>query len=290
MDPWHLTQVLIANSELSGQIWAVLEQAEVLSPFFISMVREHQDDASIREVLMSELRLRSDEKEIEQRLLVNALQEDTTYVGKLDLLLGVLSTDTLGTGRAVAYQLALTHGRTTEAAQLANHLGSDPRYATVLSLGSMYAGLGYDWTQAGTAQLEALRMKSDSGTVLGRGAAWGIRFALGATDSLPNGKLPFGYRSAVANHESTVALTNRPMVGAYPNPAQDRLLITYPADEAGGTLELLDALGRTVFTQRLNGANPFMEIDVRSWTEGLYLARVLNAGTVVGETKCAIAR
>jgi hypothetical protein len=290
MDPWHLTQVLIANSGLSGSIWAELDNAALLSPFFYNMVKEHQDDPSYREVLMAELRLRSDEKELEQRLLVNALQEDSTYTGKLDTLLAVLTADTLGTGRVRAYQLALAHGRTVEVAQLAAYLSGDPRYSLLLALGSMQADLRYDWSHAGATELEALRTKAESGTVLGRAAAWGIRYALGATDSLPNGTLPFGYRSPAAMDQATTAAIDRPIVAAYPNPARDRLMITYPVNEIGGALEMVDALGRTVFKQRLTGSTPFVEIDVRGWREGLYLARVLCAGSVVGETKCTIVR
>ncbi len=289
MDPWHLTQVLIANSRLSGQIWAELLHADLLSPFFINMIREHEDDPSYREALMQELRLRADEKELEQRLLVNALEDDSTYTGKLDTLLTVLSADTLGTGRAVAYQLALSHGLVPEAAQLAGLLVGEPRYAMVLDLGSMLGALGYDWSQAGPSELAALASKAGNGTALGRAAAWGIRYALGATDSLPNGVLPFAYRSAVQAGGDTAAMSV-PVVGAYPNPAKDRMMITYPADLEGATLEVLDATGRSVYTERVGSGTAFTELDVRGWNEGLYLARVLQLGAVIGETKCAIVR
>jgi hypothetical protein len=288
MDPWHLTQVLIANSRLSGQLWAVLDHADVLSPFFYNLVREHQQDSSFREVLIDELRLRSDEKEMAQRMLVYALQEDSTYSDKLDTLLTVFGADSMGSGRLFAYQLALAHGRTTEVGELAALLTA-PRFRVVLSLGDMQAALGYNWMQAGTAEIAALSTIAESGEQLGRGAAWGILYELGITDSLPNGALPFGYRNPVPMDQVTTAI-ERPIVGAYPNPAKDRLMITYPVNQAGATLELLDARGRAVFAKPLSGSSPFVEIDVQSWADGLYLARVLANGVVVGEAKCAIAR
>jgi hypothetical protein len=67
-------------------------------------------------------------------------------------------------------------------------------------------------------------------------------------------------------------------------------MITWPVEADGSTLEVTDARGRVVLAQSLAGHTAFVELSVRSWAEGLYLARVLRDGYVVGETKCAIAR
>ncbi|MFN8408231.1 MAG: T9SS type A sorting domain-containing protein [Flavobacteriales bacterium] len=289
MDPWHLTQVLIANSKLSDPIWAALDHSEALSPFFYQMVLDHQEDPSIRQILMEELALRAYEKDTEQRLLVLALHEDSTYTGKLDTLLSILSTDTLGLGRTAAYQLALAHGRGTEAAALAAAMAGDARFEQLLGLGALQLGLDPGWSQAGHNEVMALQDMAASGKKLGRGAAWGILYALGATDSLPTGLLPVEYRSARAN-ETDASTAERPVVGAYPNPAKDRLMITWPAEVDAGTLEVIDARGRSVLSQALGSRTGFVELDVRGWADGLYLARVLRDGQVVGETKCAIAR
>ncbi|HNA33414.1 MAG TPA: T9SS type A sorting domain-containing protein, partial [Flavobacteriales bacterium] len=289
MDPWHLTQVLIANSKLSDPIWAALDHSEALSPFFYQMVLDHQEDPSIRQILMEELALRAYEKDTEQRLLVLALHEDSTYTGKLDTLLSILSTDTLGLGRTAAYQLALAHGRGTEAAALAAAMAGDARFEQLLGLGALQLGLDPGWSQAGHNEVMALQDMAASGKKLGRGAAWGILYALGATDSLPTGLLPVEYRSARAN-ETDASTAERPVVGAYPNPAKDRLMITWPAEVDAGTLEVTDARGRSVLSQALGSRTGFVELDVRGWADGLYLARVLRDGQVVGETKCAIAR
>jgi hypothetical protein len=220
---------------------------------------------------------------------VLALHEDSTYTGKLDTLLSILSTDTLGLGRTAAYQLALAHGRGTEAAALAAAMAGDARFEQLLGLGALQLGLDPGWSQAGHNEVMALQDMAASGKKLGRGAAWGILYALGATDSLPTGLLPVEYRSARAN-ETDASTAERPVVGAYPNPAKDRLMITWPAEVDAGTLEVTDARGRSVLSQALGSRTGFVELDVRGWADGLYLARVLRDGQVVGETKCAIAR
>ncbi len=117
----------------------------------------------------------------------------------------------------------------------------------------------------------------------------GVLYAIGGTDSLPNGTLPFPYRSATAGQETSV---NGPkaLLMAYPDPAQDRLMITYPS-EVIGTLEVLDAQGRIAVKVTTASLLGFVELDVRSWAPGLYLARLVNeAGLVIGETKCMVAR
>ena len=289
MDPWHLTQVLIANSALSGTIWAALDNTGVLSPFFYNMVREHAEDPSYREMLQAEIDQRSMEKELELHLLVHALQEDSTYTGKVDTLLQVLSADTLGLGRMVAYQLALAQHRAPESLALEALLAGDARLGQLIALGQQYRSLGYEWLNAGAAELQAIGAMAASGEATGRGLAWGIRYALGVTDTLPNGSLPFAYRSAIFGRKDE-AKAEHPVVGAYPNPAKDRLMITYPLGDDQGTLEVFDATGRRVFRQRLSGSMPFAELDVRGWNEGLYLLRVLYGAEVMGETKCAIVR
>ncbi len=76
----------------------------------------------------------------------------------------------------------------------------------------------------------------------------------------------------------------------YPDPAQDRLMITYPAD-ASGTLEVIDARGVIVLKASTSGHPSFMELDVRAWAPGLYMARMrTNEGNVIGEVKCAVVR
>ncbi|MBK6629006.1 MAG: T9SS type A sorting domain-containing protein [Flavobacteriales bacterium] len=76
-----------------------------------------------------------------------------------------------------------------------------------------------------------------------------------------------------------------PLLGAYPNPAQDRVMISYPEGAELGTLEFFDAQGRLMRTIALQGRKAFVEVDLGGWSEGLYLARLLFEGHRVGETK-----
>lgn len=61
----------------------------------------------------------------------------------------------------------------------------------------------------------------------------------------------------------------------YPNPASEVVSISLPAHEQAGTLELLDALGRVLRTERMgpSDAPVLQELNVTDRTEGLYLVR-----------------
>ncbi len=289
MDPWHLSQVLVANSRLSVRIWAELDHTGALSPFFYNMVIEHGQDQSLREVLQAEVDERLVEKDLEQRLLVRSLLEDSTYVGKLDTLMVLYSRDTLGHGPQSAYQLALSHHRSTDVAAMDAVLAEDGLFDRLRSIGTLQETLDYDWANATSSDLEELEIIAFGGESLARGAAWGILYALGATDSLPNGVLPMELRSmglgdAAPENSRTSALA------AYPDPAQDRMMITCP-DGSVGVLEIIDARGNTAFKASTAGHTGFFEVDVRSWAPGIYLARLVDVeGDVIGETKCAVVR
>ena len=56
------------------------------------------------------------------------------------------------------------------------------------------------------------------------------------------------------------------------------------------TVEVLDSRGRAMCTERITARSGFVEFDVRAWSDGLYLARVVSNGKVVGETRFTVAR
>lgn len=62
-------------------------------------------------------------------------------------------------------------------------------------------------------------------------------------------------------------------LSAYPNPANDALQVPVAAPAAGGTVRLLDQLGRVV-RQLPVGPNPSLSLDTRGLADGLYQLRV----------------
>lgn len=72
---------------------------------------------------------------------------------------------------------------------------------------------------------------------------------------------------------------------AYPNPARDQVMITYPEGAEQGTLEIFDAQGRRVAVRPVQGRRGVVEMDLRGWGAGLYLARLLYEGRPLAEVK-----
>jgi hypothetical protein len=69
--------------------------------------------------------------------------------------------------------------------------------------------------------------------------------------------------------------------GLAPNPASEELIITLPRTIDDAILDVIDATGRVVLTQRLNGGSATATVDIRGLREGAYHAR-LNSGERCG--------
>jgi hypothetical protein len=189
-----------------------------------------------------------------------------------------------------AYQLALAEKRFSQASNIAAQLAEDRGALDLLDLGASAAAVNGDWATAALGDNGALLNMSLGGTEpYGSAWAWGIAYCFGHKDTLPNGILPEAvkamiHRPAGARSQATVELI------AYPNPAADRAMITLPSGIKEASLEVFDAIGRSVQILPVHGAQAFVEVDVRSWNAGLYLVRLMVNGASVAETKLTIER
>jgi hypothetical protein len=91
-DPWHLTQVLVANARLNPNIMVFLEENEVLSPFFMQFIYEANasGNTSLKEVLTNEISYKSYvkssiERDINRQFL--HYQDSLDYTGWHDFLM-----------------------------------------------------------------------------------------------------------------------------------------------------------------------------------------------------------
>jgi hypothetical protein len=82
----------------------------------------------------------------------------------------------------------------------------------------------------------------------------------------------------------TAAPTPQPLPRALqlsPNPAAERVTVRRPVGQPAATLRLVDALGRLVRTQPMGAGQTSAEVDVRSFSPGLYACQLLVAGRLV---------
>ena len=284
MDPWHLTQVLIDNSPLKKDVEIVLDESEALPPFHRALLAQYDQGTSPRDLLEMEIVQRSQEKSRLQHRLVLAVAADSTLAGKPDSLMNIYLADSLHLGSRTLYTMHLAAGNFGAAHALANGALQHEGHAGLVAFGELLeamAGDPHSLTAPPIAALEALAFGEENS---GSAQAWATLLRLGATDSLPQGWLPEPYRMAYFPADRK-GWRIAPLLGASPNPARDRVMISYPEGAEQGTLEFFDAQGRLVAVQPLNGRRAFHDVDVHSWGEGLYLARLLYEGRPMAEVK-----
>ncbi|MEK7255300.1 MAG: T9SS type A sorting domain-containing protein, partial [Bacteroidota bacterium] len=74
-------------------------------------------------------------------------------------------------------------------------------------------------------------------------------------------------------------------VALLPNPADDEVTVRWQAASAekasvGGSLRVFDARGRLAFSEKLEGADGEVKLDVSSWKSGIYLVQTMLGGEV----------
>ncbi len=284
MDPWHLTQVLIDNSPLSKEVELVLDESEALSPFFLALLAQYREGTSARDLLEMEIVQRSQEKSRLQHRLVLAYAADSTLAGKQDSLVNIFQADSLHLGSRTLYTMHLAAGNFSAAHGLAATALQHEGHAGLLAFGDLLEDMASDPNSITAPPISALEALAFGEVNSGSAQAWATLLRLGATDSLPQGWLPEPYRMAYFPAERK-GWSDAPLLGAYPNPARDQVMITYPEGAEQGTLEFFDAQGRRVAVRPVQGRRGVVEMDLRGWGASPYLARLLYEGRPLAEVK-----
>jgi hypothetical protein len=289
MDPWHLTQVLIANSELSSSIWGELEETNVLTPYFINILKQYDHNVSLRQLLEQEIALRNNEKARIQHQLVSVWAEDSVTTGRLDSLNAIYAMDAFGLSVVPQYWLAIERGDAGLADALGSVLGQYPDMTDMVNFGNVIAGLNGDVRNASASELTAFEELAFDTERAHNALGWAALWATGQTDSLPPMVIPAELRSGIPFRPNEI-LVNEPVLGAFPNPTSDRVMITLPEGLEESVLEVVDPLGRTVDRVTVEAGNRGVELDLDKYPTGLYIARLTMAGLSVGEVKFSLVR
>lgn len=290
LDPWHMTQVLIDNSPLSAAIWGTVNDPDVLPDYLYQVLKQFDQGMSTKELLENEVFLRGPEKAQAWNQMLWAMDADTLWVGKVDTLEHALRHDSTNNALRHLYWLQLLNGRLAESATVEADLLAGEKNQEVVELGQMLRTAGGHWIELG--QNERAEMRNMAfGQANGAGAvAWGALLALQALDTLPTPVLPPIEKSMRRWRIAQGRETEPIVLAAFPNPASDLVRITFQGVVEAGQLEVFDAHGSVVYQDLLSEQKAFIELPLNGYHEGLYLARIIRNGTVLGETKFAIAR
>ena len=290
MDPWHLSQVLIGNSELTNEVWRALEESEVLSPFFLALIDQYQGQQSPRAIYEQEIALRQGQKSRLQHRLLRHYAQDTVSSGDpADSMDDLLAMDPSPTALLARYWLACSRNDAATAATVEASLHEVEGADDVIDLGAMLLHAQGSWSDLQGDDLQALELYAVQEGRQGSAVAWAARIGLAEFDSLPPALIPAELRTLWQPRKRQWEGTYDPLQ-AYPNPANERVLITFLHGLMAGQLVCYDAQGKLIHAVRFGEGAPFVEIDTRQWAPGLYLATAQRDGYRLGEVKFTISR
>ncbi|HMQ77728.1 MAG TPA: T9SS type A sorting domain-containing protein [Flavobacteriales bacterium] len=290
MDPWHLTQVLIGNSELTNEVWRALEESQVLTPFFLAMIDHYQGQQSPRAIYEQEIALRLGQKSRLQHRLLRHYAQDTLSTGDpTDSMDVVLAMDPSPTALMARYWMACSRYDEALAAALTGPLQEVEGTEDLIALGEMLLRAQGNWSDLEGGDLQELENYAFVEGRAGSAAAWAVQLGLADLDSLPPALIPAQLRTLWEPRRRSWAAEDL-ILSAYPNPANDRVMVTLPTNPPESQLTIYDAQGRLMITQLLKPGMPFLELNVRNWSPGLYLGSLSLDGFRMAEVKFNIVR
>lgn len=284
-DPWHLTQVMVANSRLPSDVYAYLKDNQILSPFFMQFVDDAQTsgNTSLRELLQSEISFRSYEKSVAERAINRHYLH---HADSLDAASWNAYVDSRDEDSYKLYRLGemIDKGETTTAQNMLDSLAVSEDYGEWLQFQINLAATD-TVTEADIAT--AWDFFYNKPATLGN--AWGWLTAQGELDSIPplpnlNTQRSF---SLFTNDEEAKA---ERWLQAWPNPAKDHVVLTYPREANGiGMVQVFGSKGE--FIREFSASDVgFEEINITGWSPGIYIAKLLVEGKTFETVKFNVIR
>ena len=269
-DPWHLTQVLVANSRLPGDVYRFLHEHEILPPFFMQFVDDAQTSgiAGLRILLQAEIAARSYEKSVAERAIHRHFlhHPDTIESAEWMSYVQERSDDYYKLYRVSAYNDLQQSGL---AQQLLDSLDLEP----VLKDWKQFV---IDYSSSDTVTSAQINTAWDffQNEPIVHGNAWGWLYAHGESDSLPAFLIEDEPRSFRKPKSQRNNVPER-YLQAWPNPTKDRVVLTYPKEAGGlGMVQIFNLDGRLVREFAASDAG-FQEIYVTGWPAGIYIAKLI---------------
>jgi len=273
MDPWHLTQVLIANSKLDKELIKFLESSGVLSDFFMSFIYDAQQNSSesLKALLEKEVSYRSHVKHHAQEQIVRYFNFQVDASENNSAYRDFLEGQNEDWARKILINQAIMRNDGGAITSLLSELDvPHADFTTLVSIRKDYSANG-DISPSQLANLWTIFNKHEAYY----GEAGALLLFMGELTQLPEVQLPISTRSALDMSRDAKAEGKPNWISAYPNPAENVTFITYPAELAGrGTLSIASSQGQLVQELELNDKG-VIELKLDPLKAGVYIV-VLN--------------
>jgi len=286
-DPWHLTQVLIANARLDLNIMTFLEESEVLSPFFMEFIYQANatGDNSLKEILKQEISHRSYVRSVTERDIMRSYlyeSDSIDYSGwnqfvsnqneeyyKLYRLFDNLNSSELIQAQAWRDSLKYVHP---------DHLDWIDLVISIATSDTI--------TQQNIDDVWDIYSYND--VIMGDALAWLIGNQL--TNEIPLPPLQSGNPRSLSTRKPIKQLQHLTFLQAWPNPATDRVMLTYPNEADGmGIIQIFNQQGVMVHQVAAQGRG-IAEINTTQWSPGIYIAWLKVEGKVFDEVKISVVK
>lgn len=289
MDSWHLTQVLLANSPLTKDVFTYLEEHEVLSPFFMNFLYEADitGAANYRKLLEYEIAARESERHNSLSAIVDFIHQNPDQTDFVETLYPIMLADGSTEAKLWLLEYHIAAGNEANAHLLLNDMASWPNMLDFVQLKDIQLDVNNDWATLSASQLNSITTWAANPSSSAYAAALGVLYSLSLTDAMPEPEVPEEDRSynVVTKKgwsETKVDLT------AFPNPTNGATFISYPLEADGiGKLEVYDELGKLVLQSNLNTRGVF-ELDMTHKAAGVYLIRLVIEGKTIAENKLVV--
>lgn len=277
LNPFQLTEILLANSPLRREMIWFLEESSVLSEFFMSFIYQANVGVSSRtlmEINITELATRRDH--IIRDLAWQTFQSDSLQITDVNEYLEVsdymslIAPESSTMFSKLGSSMYLENGDVMSALSTLN---SDTRLDTWIWIVENF----FDTAQVTPIQDSSLRYKlweiAMDDVNPENGIAWGLLQENGFTSDEPAPNFPKESRISMRNIQPENKI-QRDLMTISPNPSNGISWITYPIEaDQGGSISIFDSQGGLIHKTLLHHGG-MLELNLNKYSEGLYLLQL----------------
>ncbi|MFN8777058.1 MAG: T9SS type A sorting domain-containing protein [Flavobacteriales bacterium] len=289
-NPWHLTQVFLANSPLSKEVLFSIEDSDILSDFFMGFLYDADHGASLRKLMESEISYYESELD---RLHVDLAYSLVHYQSEPGTEEDVLMD-------YQPYQIAVQESAADkylfdkvgfsvfggEYAQALDQIPDHDDWNTYRELVNLDATIDQNGDQPDQEINDYLINLSQDLENDFCHFARSVLFGSGLCAEDPIPVFPIQYRSLQI--EQVRSKSQVPLLGAWPNPTTSSAWIHYPIEADGvGSLRVISPSGQVIQESFLNTSGLF-ELDLVRFGAGLYLVQLIVEDTILDSTKVVV--
>lgn len=287
LSSWHLTEVFLANSPLRPEVLLEIENAEILSSFFMEFLYGADTGASLRKLMELNITgLTTQRDKLIQQIAQSGLsyesipEMETDQLIILDDYLGQISQ--LNAVVMLRSRASLLASKQDYAGAIAPVL-SEPKLANFKKIIEMEQAVAGDWSLLDSTQINELWMIYENPTDWSNTMALGILQEIGLADFEPEPRVPIQYRSLQIGKDKRNE--ELPLLGVWPNPASGSAWLHYPIEADGNaTIQVYDPQGRLMNSFQPN-THGLVELSLKNYESGIYIVQLIAFDKVVESIK-----